>query len=73
MKIPKTTSDIRCAETRMTRLISGKVGEEDELKARIAPIHSLRNKPNSAGVLFQYGKRAGKSKPWKHKDCNDIT
>jgi hypothetical protein len=67
--------DIRCFETRVARLIAGPEVKSDEEKiegARVAPIASLRNRPNGAGIIFKYGKKAGTPKPWKHKDCNDI-
>ena len=67
--------DGRCFETRVSRLIAGPdvlTEEEQREGARVSPIRSLRNRPNGAGVVFKYGKRAGDPKPYKHKDCNDI-
>lgn len=60
--------DIRCFETRVSRLITGKKGSPDELVPRVAPIISFRNMPNPDGVVFKYGKRKGQLKPCKHKD-----
>lgn len=76
-KSDRDNLDLRCFETRVSRLISGvvidSVSQEDEAYfSRVSPIRSLRNIPNDQGVRFQYGKRKGQLKPWKHKDCNDI-
>jgi len=54
--------DIRCFETRVSRLI------QDEKGSRVSPIRSLRNMPNVDNVTFQHGKRKGQLKPFKHKD-----
>lgn len=62
--------DLRCFETRVSRLISG---DSEEYSARVSPIVSLRNRPNNLGVVHKYGKKKNTLKSWKHKDCNDIT
>lgn len=58
------TKDIRCPLTQSSRLLTRKDGQQV-----VAPILSLRTRPNSDGVVFKYGKRAGQLKPYKHKDC----
>lgn len=55
----KTKLATQCFETRISRIKDGVV----------QPIQSLRNRPNNLGILFNFGKRAGKPKPFKHKDC----
>ena len=61
--------DLRCFETRVSRLIAA---DSEESSARVSPIVSLRNRPNTAGVVHKYGKKKNTLKSWKHKDCNDI-
>lgn len=75
-KSDRDNLDLRCFETRISRLISGVVTgavtqEEEAMFSRVSPIRSLRNIPNDIGIRFQYGKRKGQLKPWKHKDCNE--
>lgn len=60
-------NDYRCLYTQVSRLIAGK----EEYTSRVAPIRSLRNKPNEKGITYKYGKKAGQLKPEKHKDCNE--
>ena len=62
--------DLRCFETRVSRLIAA---DSEESSARVSPIVSLRNRPNNLGVVHKYGKKKNTLKSWKHKDCNDIT
>ena len=59
--------DVRCPLTKVCRIIYGKDGSP-----RVAPILSMRNKPNDKGIVFKYGKKAGKLKPNKHRDCDEI-
>jgi hypothetical protein len=68
-KMGMNTRDLRCFETRVSRLISD---DSEEYNARVSPIVSLRNRPNTAGVVHKYGKKKNILKSWKHKDCNDI-
>lgn len=58
--------DLRCTETRLNRSTVNKNGEQV-----VAPILSLRNRPNNLGITFKFGKRAGQLKPFKHKDCSE--
>jgi hypothetical protein len=62
-KEDKEVKDLRCLDTKMNRLIY----KDGELP-RVAPIVSMRNRPNEEGILFSFGKRAGTPKPYKHKD-----
>lgn len=58
--------DVRCPLTKVSRIIYGNDGTP-----RVAPIFSMRNRPNDKGIVFKYGKRAGRLKPNKHKDCHE--
>lgn len=52
---------MQCFETRVNRLIGD--------PPRVSTIYTLRNRPNDKGITFQFGKRKGQLKPFKHKDC----
>jgi hypothetical protein len=60
-EVKKEEKDIRCPYTKSAKLLNGLV----------APILSMRNRPNQKDIKFKYGKRAGQLKPCKHKDCNE--
>ena len=61
------TADTRCPLTKVARIIYGKDGTP-----RVAPILSSRNKENDKGIVYKFGKKAGRLKPNKHRDCNET-